>query len=311
MADYTPLVSIVIPVYNGSNYLKEAVDCVLIQDYNSVEIVVVNDGSTDGGKTREIALSYGDKIRYFEKENGGVSSALNHGIEMMAGEYFTWLSHDDILGPRYISSQIQCIKKSGKDAAICRVGVIDENSKIVSEYHNWNIPFFITDKPFVSNMIWLYACCILVKKDFFEKAGYFSNQFRTCQDIEYTYNVLHYVDCVFNRSTQGYRREHTTNDSKNEHVAERMKIELRQLFIKINKEKSIWFFFTKNNVRLSRVKKLFYLLTLSSSFKTFNQIDTLYELTSWNKTLLKICYSFSIRFIYMLRIRNLIMRSLK
>ena len=75
-----PLVSIVIPVYNGANYLREAIDSALAQTYSNVEIIVVNDGSDDGGATRDIALSYGDKIRYFAKDNGGVSTALNVGI---------------------------------------------------------------------------------------------------------------------------------------------------------------------------------------------------------------------------------------
>ena len=61
-----PLVSIIIPVYNGSNFMREAIDSALAQTYPNIEIIVVNDGSTDN--TREIALSYGDKIRYFEKE---------------------------------------------------------------------------------------------------------------------------------------------------------------------------------------------------------------------------------------------------
>ena len=68
----TPKVSIVIPVFNGSNYLREALDSALAQTYTNCEVIVVNDGSNDNGKTREIALSYGNKIRYFEKENGGV-----------------------------------------------------------------------------------------------------------------------------------------------------------------------------------------------------------------------------------------------
>ena len=93
---FHPLVSIVIPVYNGSNFVREAIDSALAQTYDNVEIIVVNDGSTDEGKTREIALSYGDKIRYFEKPNGGVSSALNMGISNMQGQYFSWLSHDDM-----------------------------------------------------------------------------------------------------------------------------------------------------------------------------------------------------------------------
>ena len=93
--DINPKFSIIIPVYNGSNYLEEAINSALAQTYQNIEIVVVNDGSNDGGKTETIARSFGDKIRYFSKENGGVSSALNFGIKQMTGEWFAWLSHDD------------------------------------------------------------------------------------------------------------------------------------------------------------------------------------------------------------------------
>ena len=78
-----PLVSIIIPVYNGSDYLKEAIESALAQTYSNIEILVVNDGSCDDGKTEEIALSYKDRIRYITKPNGGVSSALNLGIAQM------------------------------------------------------------------------------------------------------------------------------------------------------------------------------------------------------------------------------------
>ena len=83
-----PLVSIVIPVYNGSDYLREAIDSALAQTYANIEVLVINDGSKDNGATESIALSYGDRIRYFNKENGGVASALNMGIEQMKGDYF-------------------------------------------------------------------------------------------------------------------------------------------------------------------------------------------------------------------------------
>ena len=74
---YEPKVTIVIPVYNGSNFLAEAIDCALAQTYQNCEILVVNDGSTDNGASEKIALSYGEKVRYYLKENGGGSSALN------------------------------------------------------------------------------------------------------------------------------------------------------------------------------------------------------------------------------------------
>ncbi len=74
-------ISIIIPVYNGSNYLRHAIDSALRQDYPNFEVIVVNDGSNDNDETEKITLSYGDKIRYFKKENGGVATALNYGIE--------------------------------------------------------------------------------------------------------------------------------------------------------------------------------------------------------------------------------------
>lgn len=105
-----PLVSIVIPVYNGSKYLKEAIDSAIGQTYRNIEIIVVNDGSTDNGKTEKIAKSYGNKIRYFSKPNGGVSSALNYAIKMSKGEYISWVSHDDLIYPNKIEAQIEYLK---------------------------------------------------------------------------------------------------------------------------------------------------------------------------------------------------------
>ena len=104
---YLPKVSIVIPAYNASNYLAEAIDSALAQTYPNTEIIVVNDGSRDDGATERIALSYGDKIRYFHKENGGSSSALNTGIANMTGEWFSWLSHDDLYVPHKVETQIR------------------------------------------------------------------------------------------------------------------------------------------------------------------------------------------------------------
>ena len=64
---FEPLVSIVIPVYNGSNFLREAIDSALDQTYSNTEVIVVNDGSNDDGATERIALEYSDRIRYFFK----------------------------------------------------------------------------------------------------------------------------------------------------------------------------------------------------------------------------------------------------
>ena len=91
-----PKVTIVIPVYKGKKYMRKAIDSAIAQTYENLEILVINDGSPDDGATDTIAKSYGDKIRYIYKENGGVSTVLNLALKEMKGEYFSWLSHDDV-----------------------------------------------------------------------------------------------------------------------------------------------------------------------------------------------------------------------
>lgn len=105
---YNPLVSIVMPVYNGANYMRESIDSALNQTYQNIEVIVVNDGSTDG--TDAVAKSYGDKIRYFAKENGGVGSALNLALQHMKGEYYSWLSHDDVYHPDKVEKQVAYLR---------------------------------------------------------------------------------------------------------------------------------------------------------------------------------------------------------
>lgn len=106
-----PLVSIVIPLYNGSNYVEEAIKCALAQDYDNIEIVVVNDGSTDEGAGKAVCMRYVDKIVYLEKPNGGCASALNYGIRHAKGEYISWLSHDDLYEPNKISHQVKLLQR--------------------------------------------------------------------------------------------------------------------------------------------------------------------------------------------------------
>lgn len=123
-------VSIIIPVYNGSNYLSEAIESALAQSYSHIEIIIVNDGSDDEGKTEAIARSFGDKIKYFYKKNGGVSSALNFGIAHMSGDYFSWLSHDDLYAPNKIERQVAAIE-TDRDIILCSGLLMDAQKNII------------------------------------------------------------------------------------------------------------------------------------------------------------------------------------
>lgn len=130
--DFNPLVSIIIPVYNGSNFLAKAIDSALAQTYKNIEVIVVNDGSTDSDETEKVALKYKNKIKYYKKENGGVSSALNYGIKRMSGDYFAWLSHDDLFYPNHIYENINYLKYHLDEKIITysNFDIIDENDKV-------------------------------------------------------------------------------------------------------------------------------------------------------------------------------------
>lgn len=182
-----PLVSIIIPVYNGANYMREAIDSALAQTYSNIEVIVVNDGSTDN--TEEIALSYGDKIRYFYKDNGGVSSALNLGIREMKGEYFSWLSHDDKYTPHKIENQVSILNKCDKiSIAVCATQLIDKNSNPLDKRKR-------KERQKEKLLTWqgglkeillvdsLNGCALLIPKVALEKSGLFDERLRYCQDF--------------------------------------------------------------------------------------------------------------------------------
>lgn len=184
------LVSIVIPVYNGANYLSEAIDSALAQTYSKKEIIVVNDGSNDDGATERIALGYGDQIRYFFKENGGSSSALNYGIERMRGEWFSWLSHDDLYLPDKIEAQMDRVARKGLDdgKTIIRCGtmLVDAQGKRML-YNSVQDEHYYTSLELLDRLMLrtsLNGCALLIPKTLLDEVGGFDTSLRYVNDWE-------------------------------------------------------------------------------------------------------------------------------
>ncbi len=187
-----PKVSIVIPVYNGANYMREAIDSALSQTYQNCEVIVVNDGSTDD--TEQIALSYGDKIKYLYKANSGVASALNMGIQNMEGEYFSWLSHDDVYYPWKVECQIEALRESG--------------NWYTPVYSNWDclvmpegnveplFPDYCFSKADYQNGIFpvlfglINGCTTLIHKSHFKRVGQFDENLLTAQDYDMWFRIF-------------------------------------------------------------------------------------------------------------------------
>jgi len=126
----SPRVSWLIPVYNGESFVREAIESVLAQDYADFEVVIVNDGSTDG--TREILAEYeasDRRIKLIDKPNGGIVSALNEGLRHCSGEYLARMDADDIAMPRRLRLQVDhldrnpdCVIVGGSAISVDREG---------------------------------------------------------------------------------------------------------------------------------------------------------------------------------------------
>ena len=180
-----PLVSIVIPVFNGGELLCEAIDSALAQSCKDYEVVVVDDGSNDGGTTTSVMSAYADRIRSFHQANGGVSSALNRGLREMRGRYFSWLSHDDRYLPNKLQSQLDFAKRHQETDAI-----LYSDHRLIDAAGNFLRDIYIPDYPPELAAYYLYlrhyvhGCSMLIPRDALEEAGGFSEDLRTTQDYD-------------------------------------------------------------------------------------------------------------------------------
>jgi len=182
-------VSIVIPVYNTEKYIEKCIKSALNQTYDNIEIIVVDDGSTDS--TPSLLKKFEDRIKIITKKNGGTASALNHGIKNMSGQWFKWLSADDLLKNNAIEKLILEIKNLGKDAENCifysNYDLIDENDSVIDEFIE---PDYNSLDSFQRNVILLdhfygNGTTSIMHKSIFEKCGLFDESLGYKDDYEF------------------------------------------------------------------------------------------------------------------------------
>ena len=136
MKAYQDLVSVIVPIYNMANHLDRCLNSILQQTYRNLEVLLVDDGSTDG--SLEIMKRYArqdSRIRVLHKENGGVSSARNMGLEKMRGAYCIFIDPDDYVAEVYVEWLYVGLKKHGADLSICgfRTATPDEPATLPSK----------------------------------------------------------------------------------------------------------------------------------------------------------------------------------
>jgi glycosyltransferase involved in cell wall biosynthesis len=123
-----PLVTVFMAAYNGERYIRQALDSALAQTYPRMEVVVVNDGSTDS--TPRILAEYGDRIQWFTQPNAGQASARNLAVSHARGEWVAMLDQDDLWDPPKIERQVAAIR-SGDALIHCNARIIDASGQII------------------------------------------------------------------------------------------------------------------------------------------------------------------------------------
>lgn len=174
-----PLISTIVPVYNGGRYLADALESVLNQGYRPIEIIVVDDGSIDG--SAEVARSYGGRIRYHYQPNRGAGVARNVGVDLAMGAYFAFLDADDLWTERKLERQTEALEADGS---------MDMVFGHVQQFVSPDVPDALRQrlKCPPGEMPGRVPATMLVRRDAFRRVGYFSS--RIGEAVEWTLRAL-------------------------------------------------------------------------------------------------------------------------
>ncbi len=181
------MISIIIPVYNCERYIAEAIKSAINQTWEDKEIIVIDDGSTDG--TADIVKEY--KVTYIYKSNGGTGSALNMGIKLARGDWIKWLSADDVLYPDALELMMRhVVTTSNHDNMIFYTDydIIDKDGKILKKFQETRR---VNQKKDIMRAFYGNGSSSLIHKHVFDKIGLF-------QEISHSEDYEFWLRATFN-----------------------------------------------------------------------------------------------------------------
>lgn len=188
-----PLITVVIPVYNGEKYVKTCLDNVLGQSYSNLEIIVVNDGSTD--KSAEIAAQYPVKI-VTHPQNRGLSAARNTGIDSATGDYIHFMDVDDLLNTGFYAAMAKAIVETGSDIACC--GVVHEQAKYKTQIFKKQKVYTSTKDKLTATYVgkWGYVWRYLYRMDFLRQHNMRFEVGRFVEDLSFSLPSLYFAQKI-------------------------------------------------------------------------------------------------------------------
>ncbi len=208
-----PLVSVIIPVYNGERFLEQTVNSVLAQTYQNFEILIVDDGSTD--RSVDIATSIAsrdDRISIHQQRNRGVAAARNYAIHRARGEYIAPLDADDIWYQEKLERQVACMQESGENVGLvyCSWVGINERGDVLGQAKHWGVVGDVFARLLYTNFVG-NASVPLIRRTSIEEVGAYSTRLRAldgegCEDWDlYLRIAAEYDFAEVNARLVGYR----------------------------------------------------------------------------------------------------------
>lgn len=213
------MISIIIPIYNVEKYLEKCLDSILNQTYKNLEIILIDDGSTDNSPN--ICNSYCEKdkrIKIIHKNNEGVSSARNKGIELSKGKYIVFIDSDDYVSNEHIEVLYDCIISNNVDLVISNLIDISEDGIILN---NEEKESFLMNKDqclkeLLSEDNFYHLCCgNIYRKDLLEKIR-FNCKYRIAEDLDFLYRYIKQISSAYFLSKNTYyylKREGSATNS--------------------------------------------------------------------------------------------------
>jgi glycosyltransferase involved in cell wall biosynthesis len=213
----TPTFSIIVPTFNQAKYLGAALDSILSQSYTDWEVVVVNDGSTDGtaGILNDYALR-DRRIRVFDQPNGGVAAALNRGLSEARGTWINWLSSDDLFEPNKLQVNYDWIQRYPEcNFFFSYFSLLEERTSSLTKHGLWGpLP-----KPEHQILTLLYrnfisGITICIRREAWERVGQFDTSLRYGQDYDQWLRLLRHNKAIFIPEWLVINRNHSEQGSE-------------------------------------------------------------------------------------------------
>lgn len=166
-------VSVIVPVYNVEKYLEKCLSSLVNQTLGEIEILVINDGSKDNSQQiiTQFQEKYPDKVRGFQKENGGLSDARNYGLDRANGEFIGFVDSDDYVSPTMFEEMYELAQKHNAEMVICNLQKVDEKgvvSQKLTQIPNMPEKIILNENFSVFSDLSYFACNKLFKRNLFE-----------------------------------------------------------------------------------------------------------------------------------------------